>query len=238
MTNAWPTTPPIAGPPTRPGPEQEPEPTRRRRARPGAAAGPMPAPSIKRRTHHLARWLHVYASMIALLIVLFFGITGLTLNHPDWAPGGGTTTETSTGTFPFPAQSNGTIAWLPIAEYVRTTYDVKGTVGSFDATDGQGSIAFENPGYTADLFFDVDTGAYQLTIEQQGFVAVMNDLHKGRNAGSTWRWTIDVAAVLLVAISLTGLTMQFFLRKRRRSALVASAVGAVVLVGLIVLTVR
>ena len=30
------------------------------------------------------RWLHVYLSMISLAVVLFFSVTGITLNHPDW----------------------------------------------------------------------------------------------------------------------------------------------------------
>ena len=31
-----------------------------------------------------ARWLHIYLSMFGLAAVLFFSVTGLTLNHPDW----------------------------------------------------------------------------------------------------------------------------------------------------------
>jgi hypothetical protein len=225
LSTTMPSAPPTAGPPAPPGPPTAPVPSRS-------------SPSPKVRTHRVARWLHVYASMIALLIVLFFGITGFTLNHPDWSFGGSSTSVTSTGTFPFPTETGGTVAWLPIAEYVRSTYAVKGAVSSFEAADGQGSIAFRDPGYAADLLFDVDTGSFELTVEQEGFVAVMNDLHKGRDAGPAWRWTIDIAAVGLVVISLTGLTMQLVLRKRRRSALIASAAGALVLVVLVVLTLR
>ncbi len=29
-------------------------------------------------------WLHIYLSMFGLAAVLFFSVTGLTLNHPDW----------------------------------------------------------------------------------------------------------------------------------------------------------
>ena len=30
------------------------------------------------------RWLHIHLSMFGLAVVLFFSVTGLTLNHPDW----------------------------------------------------------------------------------------------------------------------------------------------------------
>src|SRR4051794_4386469 len=32
----------------------------------------------------LVRWLHIYLSMFGLAAVLFFSVTGLTLNHPNW----------------------------------------------------------------------------------------------------------------------------------------------------------
>jgi len=31
-----------------------------------------------------SRWLHIYLSMISFIIVLFFSITGFTLNHADY----------------------------------------------------------------------------------------------------------------------------------------------------------
>lgn len=205
--------------------------------RPPRRSTPGRSGAAGRTTHRWARTLHVYTSMIALLVVLFFGITGITLNHPDLTFGDEVSVTTVEGTFPFDVTTDdGAVDFLAVAEYVRAEYDVKGAVDDYDITAGDGSIAFKDPGYAADLFFDVDDSTYELTVTQQGFVAVMNDLHKGRDAGSTWRWVIDVSAGFLVAISLTGLVMQFFLRRRRRSALTLAAVGAVATVVLIVIT--
>lgn len=111
-------------------------------------------------------------------------------------------------------------------------------VSDFGATGSEAIITFVDPGYSAELFFDTTDGSFDLTVEQQGFVAVMNDLHKGRDTGSAWRWIIDISAVFLVAISLTGLAMQFFLRKRRRSAFVSAAVGSLLAIALIWITIR
>src|SRR3954452_4984480 len=45
-------------------------------------------PSLKRKLNlrlaALMRWLHIYLSMFGLATILFFGVTGITLNHPDW----------------------------------------------------------------------------------------------------------------------------------------------------------
>lgn len=195
--------------------------------------------AAKRTANRWTRWIHVYASMIAFVIVLFFGITGITLNHPNWTFGDDVNTTTTTGQLSIDTTlDDGSVNYLAISEYIRNTYDVSGQVDSFSDTNGQASIAYKNPGYAADLFVDMDTGEYTLTVEQQGWVAVVNDLHKGRDTGSAWKWVIDLSAGFLVLISLTGLTMQFFLRKRRRSALITACVGGIVVLALIGVTLR
>jgi hypothetical protein len=186
-----------------------------------------------------SRLLHVYTSMIALVVILFFGLTGLTLNHPAWTLGDGLTRSTATGTMPMPVVlADGSVDYLGLSEFVRGTHGVRGTVDSFDTVQGEASIAYKNPGYSAEVFVDVATGAYELKVEQQGWVAVLNDLHKGRDAGSGWSWVIDVSAGFLVVVSLTGLVMQLVLRKRRTSALAFLAGGGVVTVLLTWLTLR
>ncbi len=185
--------------------------------------------AAKRATHRWARWLHVYSSMLALLIVLFFGITGITLNHPTWTFGDTATRSEFSGMLRAePVASDGAVNWLGVAEEVRADYDIKGQVNDFGQSGTEATITFVNPGYAANLFFDTTDGSFELTVDQQGFLAVMNDLHKGRDSNSGWKWAIDVSAGFLVLISLTGLTMQFFLRKRRTSALLAALVGGVV----------
>ena len=59
-----------------------------------------PEPRWKRETHKWARNIHVYTSMIALLVVLFFGFSGITLNHPTWTLGDGVNSRKETGTLP------------------------------------------------------------------------------------------------------------------------------------------
>ncbi|MEO6123457.1 MAG: PepSY-associated TM helix domain-containing protein [Ilumatobacteraceae bacterium] len=57
--------------------------------------GRNPSASKRRKqvTSRWVRWVHVDTSMISLLVVLFFGITGITLNHPDWTFGDSTSID-------------------------------------------------------------------------------------------------------------------------------------------------
>ncbi|MEI7990948.1 MAG: PepSY-associated TM helix domain-containing protein [Actinomycetota bacterium] len=198
---------------------------------------PGPERRWKRDTNKWARVAHVYTSMVALLVVLFFGISGITLNHPTWTFGDDVNTRKETGTLPIPTRrDDGSVDFLSVSEYVRDEFGVSGQVSSFDVVNDEGSISYRNAGYLADLFFRVESRAFELTIEEQGWIGVMNDLHRGRDTRSQWKWVIDVAAVFLVVIALTGLVMQLFLRKRRRSALIGAVAGTVALVVLILIT--
>jgi hypothetical protein len=176
--------------------------------------------------------------MISLLLMLFFGVTGITLNHPEWTfLGADTTTETVTGSLPADmvapaggggqAEADGT-RFLAVSQLVRERHGVSGEVTDFGIEGDEGSISYRAPGYGADLFFDTTSGRYELTTSRQGLLGIMNELHKGRDATSAWRWVIDISGALLVIIALTGLGIQFLMRKRRLRALSLSLAGALI----------
>ena len=75
-------------------------------------------------------------------------------------------------------------------------------------------------------FIDRATGRYELTETRMGLVAVLNDLHKGRDSGKRLGGElIDVSAVLMTLVSLTGLLLIFFLQKKRLSGLLVGGGG-------------
>ena len=76
------------------------------------------------------------------------------------------------------------------------------------------------------------TGQYNLSETAHGLVGVINDLHKGRDTGPVWSLVIDVSAVLLIVISLSGLILIFYLKLRRVPGVVVAVVGGLV-VGLL-----
>lgn len=193
----------------------------------------IPASAGRRRNAEInrwSRWAHVYLSMIAFVVMLFFGVTGLTLNHPSWTLGGSATNSSYSGTLPASYKSNGTLDLLAVSEFVRSKYSVSGHVADYNVTGNNGAINYAGPGYTASLTFAVDSGTYTLNVTEDGLVAVMNDLHKGRDSDKSWKWVIDLSALFLVLISVSGLMIQVFQRKRRTRALVFAAGGLLVTV--------
>lgn len=191
-----------------------------------------------RDTQKWTRWLHTYTSMLALLVVLFFGFTGVTLNHPDWTFGFGPTEQSLSGTLPANWQAaDGSVEFLTVSEFLRAAYGIKGEVTDFGGTSSDAYISYRGPGYGADAFLDLPAGSYQVTVEQQGWAGILNDLHKGRDTAGSWNWLIDVSGIFLVAIAVTGLALQLLLRKRRRSALVVAGIGGLITILLTVLAV-
>ena len=113
-----------------------------------------------------------------------------------------------------------------MVEYLRNTHGIHGAMKDFRVEDTDWSVAFKGPGYSADAIVDRATGRYELTETRMGFFAVLNDLHKGRDTGSAWARVIDLSAVLMTLVSLTGLLLIFFLQKKRLSGLLAAGAGA------------
>ena len=162
--------------------------------------------------------------MVSFAVLLFFAVTGITLNHPEFF-----------GVHERTSQVNGTLntAWmkdpdkLSIVEYLRKTNGVKSAMTDFRVDDAQLGVSFKGPGYTADTFIERASGKYQLTETRMGAVAVLNDLHKGRDTGKAWVWLIDASAVLMALLSATGLVLLFFLPKRLKAGLMVAVIGAI-----------
>jgi hypothetical protein len=111
-------------------------------------------------------------------------------------------------------------------EKLRQAHGIKAALGELGIEDEQVTVNFKGPGYTADIRIDRPTGRYEVTETRAGWGAVINDLHKGRDTGRTWGVLIDAAAVFMTLVSLTGLSLIFFLAKWRKSGLILMGAGA------------
>ncbi len=196
--------------------------------------------AVRRNIAQLSRWLHIYLSMISFAIVLFFSVTGLTLNHADYFAGE-LKTSTEKGTL------NATwvnttdtlrIAKLEVVEYLRKTNQLKGELSEFRIDETECSLSFKGPGYGADVFIDRATGAYEISLMRAGAVGILNDLHKGRDSGKSWSWVIDVSAILMTFVSLTGLILILYIKRKRLSGLTWAVIGLLLSILVYVLWVK
>jgi len=182
----------------------------------------------KRRLASLSRWLHIYLSMASFAILLFFAVTGLTLNHAERFSAQPRVTQIK-GKFGLNwiKAEDSAVDKLAIVEHLRQAHGVKGALSDFRLDESEAAVSFKGPGYAADAFINRETGEYELTETRSGLVAALNDLHKGRDTGREWSWLIDASAALMTLVSLTGLVLIWFVKRRRLNGLVLAGVCGV-----------
>lgn len=200
------------------------------------ATKPAEATHRRRIGPNLFRWLHIYVSMGGLAATLFFSVTGLTLNHPDWMFGSARSEQTYAGQLDTAwfrvGAAEAEVAKLEVVEALRAAHGVRGAVEEFRIESNELVVGFKGPGSSADFFIDRRNGRYEAEAAYEGLVAVMNDLHKGRHTGTVWAWVIDISAVILVIVSLTGLGLLVYIRRRRFPGMWV-AIGGLSLLGLV-----
>jgi hypothetical protein len=184
----------------------------------------------KRRLIVVFRWLHIYLSMISFAAMFFFAATGLMLNHVRWFQNQQTTTRYRGRLHKSWVGASGgqDVAKLEIVEYLRQTHGIGGAVHDFNVDPSQCVVSFKGPGYAADVFIDRETGQYEILENRMGTAAILNDLHKGRDTGKAWSWFIDICAVMMSVVSLTGLILIFVLQRNRISGLIALCSAAII----------
>lgn len=197
-----------------------------------AEKGPTSKKKVpKKEVAKLSRWLHIYLSMVSFAVVLFFSFTGLTLNHPSWLGADKQVIIKNKGKLNVNwvnNQDTNKIAKLEIVEFLRKNYKVGGSVSEVRIDDYEVSISLKGPAYSCDAFINRETGTFELSEVKMGLMAVMNDLHKGRDSGRSWGLIIDISAVFLILVSLSGLILLCFLKKRRVAGLISGLIGLLI----------
>ncbi len=179
-----------------------------------------------------ARQIHFWLSTFGFAAILFFGVTGLTLNHAEsWESGEPTLREFEGVLDAIPKDLASPTAHgsrFSVADTLRHRHGLSGLVRDVHVDDGECTVIFGAPGYAADVFVDRKTGAYKGQETRKPRIAFFDDLHKGRYAGPVWAFIVDASAVVTVASALTGLWLLFHMRGRRTAGLAAVVVGTLV----------
>lgn len=188
-----------------------------------------------------SRWLHIYLSMISLAAILFFSVTGLTLNHPDWFFQEDTqVTEGSLDASWLKLKTQAPEGWdgsdfghevdkLAVAEHLRSTHLLTGHVADFLCFEDSCEVTFQGPGYAATARISRSDGKYELTTTCNDLISIMNDLHKGRHTGDLWKVIIDVSAIISTLVAISGFVLVFYLRLKRSLRVTLSILGTILL---------
>lgn len=182
-----------------------------------------------------SRYVHGWLSAFAFLTLLFFSVTGLLLNHPEWFEPA-KTEETTKLILPesvlksIKQQENPSDA---ILNYVRQQQKVVGRYQSSEVMDNEVMIRLESPAGATDIWVMADTGETEITQKPASTVSMLNDLHRGKNSGSAWSWLIDISAIVVIALSLVGYILFLSIKTRLVTHLVLTAASLALIILLI-----
>jgi hypothetical protein len=183
--------------------------------------------------------LHAYLSAFAFLVLLFFSITGLTLNHPDWLAGRRPAEQVRSVRIPRAEVERAmrTPASAPrvLADAIGRASPLIGRYASGDIADGQVLIRLEGPRGVSDVTLTLATGKAEVATRRATALAMLNDLHRGKAVGAGWRLLIDLSAGLFIVLSALGYVLLFSLRLRLPLSLALTAASLILLTGAVLL---
>lgn len=187
--------------------------------------------------YRLCRMLHAYLSAFAFLALIFFALTGLLLDHPDWLQGKAHDRDLKLTLPPaiLAAAQGAHDPSAALAQAIGARMHLIGAYKSGDIDDGQANIRLEGAKGSSTVMVDMKTGEVDVTVERATAVSVIEDLHRGKNAGPAWRLVIDLAAIVILALSVIGYVLFFSLRFRLRTSLILTAVSLGVMVAIFLL---
>jgi hypothetical protein len=124
--------------------------------------------------------------------------------------------------------ANGDEQVAALAAAVRARSKVAGAYSSGEIFDNEAMLRFEGARGSSTAVVNLATGAVELEVQRADTLSLLNDLHRGKNAGQAWKLLIDFVGVLTIALSLIGFVIFFSLRFRLLTslALVAGGVAA------------
>jgi hypothetical protein len=149
--------------------------------------------------------------------MLMFSITGFTLNHASWIAAKPRVT-TRTAELPAALLADLQETWRAAAEekaplpkavvdWLADSMSVGVQNRETEWSDEEIYISLPRPGGDAWLTIDMHDGAVTHELTDRGWLAYLNDLHKGRNAGRAWSLFIDAFAIAALIFATTGLLL-------------------------------
>lgn len=179
----------------------------------------MDAPTDNRRRAYWLKTLHQWhwiSSAVCLIGLLLFSLTGVTLNHAGQIESR-PRVDTRQGQVPAALRealadqaarlSDKAQAPMPpeLAQWLSRQLGVDAADRDVEWSREELFLSMPRPGGDAWVRIDLDSGEAELERTDRGWIAYLNDLHKGRHAGVAWSWFIDVFAVACLVFSITGL---------------------------------
>jgi uncharacterized protein len=194
---------------------------------------PRPMPAWKITFYRQCRLWHGWLSAFAFIALMFFSATGLLLNHPEWfADQDGAAVENHARFHPPELKAK---TAPDLAALLKERKLVQGVYASGDIDEDMALLRFEGVTGNTSVSLDLTSGEADIAYRKATALTVLNDLHRGKNAGTAWKWLIDISAGIFLLLSLVGYILFFSMRHRLPQVLLLTLGSVGILIGLFLL---
>jgi uncharacterized protein len=177
------------------------------------------APGNTRRAYWLKtlhEW-HWISAAICLLGVLLFSVTGITLNHSEQLDSVPVIREVKAtapeallrqlGELGAAAEARQYTPALPaeLKSWADATFGADISRANSEWSSREVYLSMQRPGGDSWISISLRNGSARYQVTDRGWIAYLNDLHKGRYTGQAWAWFIDAVAAACVVFAITGL---------------------------------
>lgn len=182
----------------------------------------------RQRFYTLMRTIHLYSSTVLFTSLVFFCVTGFTLSH-GWYLDGSANTDSLELEVPADiADGLDVDTWDPDLESLQKLVEARTELRSpqniqLDRDYGEVTLSYAAPAGDAEVIASRD-GIF-VDVQQGSWLAVLNELHKNRDAGIGWSLLVDITAIGMLVFAFTGLIIVFQNRRKRNSSLWVIGVG-------------
>jgi hypothetical protein len=200
-----------------------------------ASRQPRPMAAWKISFYRQCRLWHGYLSALAFIALIFFSLTGILLNHPDWLKQGETPPLETSIALPataIAAARRQTDAPRALAALLENRDGIRGAFSSGEIEEDEAFLRFDGVTGNTSVTLDLETGKAMVTQRRADAVTIINDLHRGKNAGAAWKLLIDISSGLFLVLSLIGYILFFSLRYRLTQTLALTGISLAALLGI------
>lgn len=183
-----------------------------------------------------ARWLHIYSAAPVLLLMIFFAVTGVFLNHIDWNLGS-TSQDSETLILPenFQAldwQTESPQTALSVLSWLDQQYGIHGVdiEINWELEEQLLLLHLEGPqgSYAVEVYPEEDTA--EVFVRSLPFLEMLNNLHRGKHVTGFWRLLSDISGICMLVFCVSGLWLLLVNTIQRTTTLSWVSLGSVVMV--------
>ena len=177
--------------------------------------------------------MHIYSAMPVLLLMIFFAVTGLYLNHPEFDAGDVTNQKQ---TLTLPKQLSALPNWpeyyaqhsLLLLHWLDSEHNIRGVDFDIEWDDFDSLLILNLAGPNGSTVVEVLLEDREVLVDERqlSLLAMLNNVHRAKHVSGLWRLVSDLSAVCMLLFCFSGFWLVIMNKFERRNANIALVFGS------------